>query len=103
MADLIIFFSWYEICLINNMATSKIIIQDRDKDTANALRSLLSQAGYSVITIKTLKTLKSLIVKFQPQLLVIECDKNDDEAKVILADLRNNFNLKIVTTSCDNN
>lgn len=85
------------------MEPNKIIIQDSNHDTANTLRTLLSQSGYSVITIKTLKTLKSLIVKFKPNLLIIECHADDEEAKNILTDLKQNFNIKVIATSCNNN
>ena len=85
------------------METNKIIIQDSDLDTANAIRSLLSQVGYTVMTIKTLSALESLIVKFKPNLLIIECIVGDNEAKRLLSDLKKNFNIKVIATHCGNN
>jgi DNA-binding response OmpR family regulator len=85
------------------MEPNKIIIQDSNLTTANTLRVLLSQAGYSVITIKTLKTLHSLIEKFQPHLLIIEYNKDDKHSKRILTELKEKFNIKVIATTCNGN
>jgi DNA-binding response OmpR family regulator len=81
----------------------KIIIQDSNLDTANALRSLIGQIGYPIITIKTLKGLNSLIVKMKPNLLIIECHTDSAEARAILSNLKKKFNMKVIATSCDDN
>ncbi len=82
------------------MTTVKIIIQDNNVASANSLRTLLSQAGYSVVSIKTRKGLTGLILKFKPDLLFIERNVNDDETKKILAELKRNFNIKVIANNC---
>jgi len=85
------------------MEPSKIIIQDRNQDTANTLRLLLTGAGYSVLSIRTRKTLVGLIAKFKPDLLIIEGSIKDKEAKHILAEIKKLIHVKIIATLCDGN
>jgi DNA-binding response OmpR family regulator len=79
----------------------KIILQDSDLQTANDLRAVLTQLGYSVVTVRTLKGIKGLIEKTRPNLLIIECDSDDNKASGILSDLKKNLNMKVIATSCD--
>jgi DNA-binding response OmpR family regulator len=83
------------------MLLRKIIIQDRNLGNANTLRLMLTHAGYSVITIKTQRALNSLIEKFKPDLLIIESNVNDKDAKRILSDIKRNLNIKVIATDCN--
>jgi DNA-binding response OmpR family regulator len=79
----------------------KIILQDSDLKTANDLRSVLTLLGYTVVTVKTLKGIKGLIEKTKPNLLIVECDNDDDKAAGMVSDFKKRFNMKVIATSCD--
>jgi two-component system, OmpR family, response regulator VanR len=79
----------------------KIIIQERDKDVANILRILLSQAGYNVMVIGNPKSLKSLISIFKADAVILEYFQGEKEAVQLLRFLRRTYNLKVIATSCN--
>lgn len=81
----------------------KIIIQERDNNVANVLRILLSQEGYYVLTIKNPDSLRALIPKFKPDLILIESLNAEKETPRILEYLKKKSGIKIIATTCGEN
>ena len=83
------------------MKHAKILLQNVNKGLGTQLHTLLSDAGYTVLTIKNRRGLQHLASTFKPELLIIEGIPQDSPA--VVKKLKDMLQAKVLATSCDDN
>lgn len=85
------------------MQNTKILLQNRDVKLGTSLHNILSDAGYTVLTIKNRRGLLNLANTFKPELMIIEGSIAEKDTPEILKKLKKTLHVKVLATSCDDN
>jgi len=92
------------LCYFDKMDRSErdIWIVEDDPSIKEAIKIILEEEGYSIATFENGESVRKLLRKESPNLILLDILLGEEDGKEICKDLKNKFNIPIVLMSANN-